>query len=74
MQEQVLVLPAGAGNPDQALGLLQHQVQFLLVAVDPDLAVDLLQEQVHVPPAGRERVVDTLLPLGFLQEQMQTQV
>ena len=71
MQEQVLVLPAGAGNPGQALGLLQHQVQFLLVAVDPDLVVDLLQEQVQVPPAG---VVDTLLPLRFLQGQMQTQV
>ena len=63
MQEQVLVLPAGAGNPDQALGLLQHQVQFLLVAVEPHLSVDILPEQ------GQ----DTGLPLGFLLGQRQTQ-
>ena len=60
MQEQVLVLPAG---DDQALGVLQHQVPFLLVAVEPHLTVDIVPEQ------GQ----DTVLPLGFLQGQRQTQ-
>ena len=54
-------------DPKQVLGLLQAQVQLLLVAVDPDLTLDLLQEDYRVLPAG---VVDSDQALGLLQKKV----